>query len=77
MVGFCHGGNEPDGHDNDDDDDEHLGHVDLGEHPDQCDPHPIKTCSNFILQPPDNDFDDDDCDDNDDGDSVVVDDNDD
>ena len=39
----------------DDDDDDDLGHVDLVEHPDQCDPHSIKACSYFILQPSDDD----------------------
>ena len=44
---------DDDEEDDDNYDDEHLSHVDLVEHPDQCDPHPIETGSYFVFQPPD------------------------
>ena len=74
---------DDDEEDDDNYDDEHLSHVDLVEHPDQCDPHSIETGSYFVFQPPDDrniyshlllygdtDFDND-CDDND-GDFVSL-----
>ena len=44
---------DDDEEDDDNYDDEHLSHVDLVEHPDQCDPHSIETGSYFVFQPPD------------------------